>query len=51
MTRLKISACRKAAESADHWECLFGTARDIEIQGFMFQPAMAMSPTSEKISS
>jgi hypothetical protein len=30
---------------------LFGTARDIEIQGLMFQPAIAISPASEKISS
>jgi len=34
MTPLKIGACLKVAEIADHRDWLFGSARDIELQDF-----------------
>lgn len=35
MTPLKIGACLKSSEIADHRAWLFDAARDIEIQDFM----------------
>lgn len=40
MTALKIGACLKAAEIADHRDWLFDAARDIEIQDFMSYAAL-----------
>lgn len=40
MTPLKIGACLKASEIADHRDWLFDAARDIEIQDFMTHAAL-----------
>lgn len=40
MTPLKIGACLKAAEIADHRDWLFDAGRDIEIQDFMSHAAL-----------
>lgn len=40
MTALKIGACLKAAEIADHRDWLFDASRDIEIQDFMSHAAL-----------
>ncbi|WP_224380321.1 sugar phosphate isomerase/epimerase [Roseovarius carneus] len=40
MTPLKIGACLKTSESADHRDWLFDAARDIELQDFMSHAAL-----------
>ncbi len=41
MQPLKIGACLKAAEIAEHRNWLFDDARDIEIQDFMTQASLS----------
>jgi sugar phosphate isomerase/epimerase len=41
MTPLKIGACLKTSEIADHRNWLFDTARDIELQDFMTHAALS----------
>ena len=40
MTPLKIGACLKTSEIADHRDWLFDAARDIELQDFMSHVAL-----------
>ena len=46
MTPLKIGACLKTSEIADHRDWLFDAARDIELQDFMSHVALTTGSVS-----